>query len=172
MVFTSTLQRTSIQISQAMEGALSGGESSLGSNIPYPDSITKLPRSLTQLQVGGTFQSTQALPTCQGIVNLQHLSPILGFPILGLLHNRKSLNVKWILGSATSRNFPWIHNWTNSLCLQNQYLNKTTMVRKMSQSNLKLLKVDRCRDPDYVKQYAPDYYQPAVTVTSASQRRE
>jgi len=46
------------------------------------------------------------------------------------------------------------------------------MVRKMSQSNLKLLKVDRCRDPDYVKQYAPDYYQPAVTVTSASQRRE
>jgi len=39
MVFTSTLQRTSIQISQAMEGALTGGESSLGSNIPYPDSI-------------------------------------------------------------------------------------------------------------------------------------
>jgi len=80
---------------------LSGGESSLRSNIPYPDSIPKLPRSLMQLQVGGTFQSTQALPTCQGIVNHQHLSPILGFPILGLLHNRKSLNVKWSLGSAT-----------------------------------------------------------------------
>jgi len=45
-----------------------------------------------------------------------------------------------------------------------------TMVRKMSQSNLKLLKVDQCGDPDYVKQYAPDCYQPAVT--SASQRRE
>jgi len=56
------------------------------------------------------------------------------------------------------------------MCLQNQYLNKTTMVRKMSQSNLKLLKVDQCRDPDYLKQYTPDYYQPAVT--SASQRRE
>ena len=92
MVFTSTLQRTSILISQAMEGALSGGESSLGSNIPYPDSIPKLPRSLTQLhvRVGGTFQSTQALATCQGIVNLQHLNPILGFPILGLLYNLKS----------------------------------------------------------------------------------
>ena len=27
------------------------------------------------------------------------------------------------------------------------------MVRKMSQSNLKLLEVDQCGDPDYVKQY-------------------
>jgi len=46
------------------------------------------------------------------------------------------------------------------------------MVRKMSQSKLKLLKVDQCGVPDYVKQYAPNYYQPAVTVTSGSQRRE
>ena len=46
-LFTSSLQRTSSQISQAMEGALSGGESSLGCNVLHPDSIPKSPRSLT-----------------------------------------------------------------------------------------------------------------------------
>jgi len=116
-----------------MEGGLSGGESSLGCNIPHPDSIPKSSRLSLQLQVGGAFQSTQVLPPAREIVTHQHLSPLLGFPILGLLHNQKSLKMKWSLGSAISRNFPWIHNRTNSLCLQNQYLNRdlnlrTTMV--------------------------------------------
>ena len=47
VLFTISLQRTSSQISQAIEGALSGGECSLWCNVLHPDSIPKSPRLLT-----------------------------------------------------------------------------------------------------------------------------
>ena len=58
---------------------LLGGESSLGCNIPYPDSIPKLPRSLMQLQVGGTFQSTQTLPPAVELSTINTLVQYWGF---------------------------------------------------------------------------------------------